>query len=112
MQPRHRLTAAMLATAVLAAGAPAAHAQTPVTGVGLPGLGAPVGDVGATACGPAHGAEGQGGTGGSEANACMGSGLVFIGPASTVNTVVGPTIISPGFAGVVMVSNGATAFGP
>jgi hypothetical protein len=114
MQPRQKLVAAVLAAAMLAAGAPVAQAAiAPIAGSGLLGLGTPAaGNVAATACGPAHGAELQGGTAGSQANACMGSGLVFFGPTSTVNSVVGPTIISPGFAGVVIVSNGPAAFGP
>jgi hypothetical protein len=109
MQPCRKLAAALAAAALLAAGPQAAHADiTPFAGLGLTGLGTPVGDVGATGCGPAHGAEFIGGTAGSNSNAC-GSVLVFIGPSSTVNTTIGPTIISPGFAGVVVTANGPVA---
>ena len=110
MHLRRTLTLLLLAAVMLTAGAPAANAEVPTWpgGLGVPAAG----NLGLSGCGPSHGAEGQGGTGGSEAAACTGAGLVFVGPASTVNTVIGPTIISPGFAGVVIVSNGATAVGP
>jgi hypothetical protein len=38
--------------------------------------------------------------------------LLFVGPSTSVQTTIGPTIISPGFAGVVVVSAGNTALGP
>ena len=46
------------------------------------------------------GAEGQGGTGGTTAQACLGAGVSYVGPAiGQIATVIGPTIISPGFVG-------------
>jgi hypothetical protein len=123
LPPRRPLAAVLLAAAALVAAAPAAQASprdipTPVgfgLGLGLPfgGGSAAAGNVGMTGCGTSHGAEGQGGTGGIVNTACSGVGdLVFIGPSSTVATAIGPTIISPGFAGVVTVSNGDVALGP
>ena len=110
MHLRRKLAVLLLVAVMLTAVVPAANAEFPIWagGLGVPAAG----NLGMSGCGPSHGAEGQGGTGGSVASACTGAGLVFIGPASTVNTVIGPTIISPGFAGVVVVSNGATALGP
>jgi hypothetical protein len=58
------------------------------------------------------GGEGQGGVGGTESVVCSGGGLVFVGPATSVDTTIGPTIISPGFAGVVVVSGGPASVGP
>ena len=100
MHLRRKLAVLLLVAVMLTAVAPAAKAEFPIWpgGLAVPAAG----NVGMTGCGPSHGAEGQGGTGGSVASACTGAGLVFIGP----------TIISPGFAGVVVVSNGATALGP
>jgi hypothetical protein len=114
MHLRRKLAVLLFVAVMLATVAPAANADTaPWFPAWFGGLGVPAaGNVGMSGCGSTHGAEGQGGTGGSEANGCTGAGLVFIGPSSTVNTVIGPTIISPGFAGVVIVSNGPTAFGP
>ena len=111
MQPRRTLAAALLAAAIVTAGAPAAHASTSQPRL-LTAPAATAGNLGATGCGPSHGAEGQGGTGGTQQIVCPGAGLVFIGPSTAIDTVVGPTIISPGFAGIVAVSNGPVAVGP
>ena len=118
MQSRRAVAAVVLAVALLAAGVPAAQANTtqiPAPGGVVPGWGggaASPGSVGMSGCGPAHGSEGQGGSGGSNPSVCAGSGLIFVGPSTNLNTAIGPTIISPGFAGVVTVSNGPVAIGP
>jgi hypothetical protein len=124
MQPRRTLAAAVLAAAAVAAWTPATRASTTQT-AGLGALtpwpaaslaqpfAAPAGGAGGSGCGPAHGNEGQGGNGGSEDIVCAGVALVFIGPSvGGINNVIGPTIISPGFAGVVITSNGNSAVGP
>jgi hypothetical protein len=116
MQPRRTLLAAVLAAAAMAALAPAADASTTLLpwpgGAGAVGVGAP-GSLGATGCGPAHGSEGQGAVGVTENSVCGGVNLVFVGPAvGNVSSVIGPTIMGPGFAGQVIVGNGATAAGP
>jgi hypothetical protein len=107
------------ACAALAVGAPEASAYTlppiPTALDGLGGLGnlGPIGNNPAVAgaCGTPTGAEGQGGTGGTSAQACLGAGLSFIGPqVGQIASVIGPTIISPGFVGnniVVAAGNGA-----
>jgi hypothetical protein len=42
----------------------------------------------------------------------VGAGLSFIGPSSNVSTVIGPTIITAGFAGTSIVAGGNVAIGP
>jgi hypothetical protein len=119
MQPRRTLVVALLAVAALAAGAPGAHASpsqgTSTAGIPwLGGLGNPVGaaGVGMSGCGTSHGSQGQGGTGSNEHTVCGAAGPVFVGPSSAVTNVIGPTVISPGFAGVIIVSGGNSAAGP
>lgn len=115
MNLRPTFAAAVLATAAVAAGAPAAHASTTpwaTSPLGLGPGGTPGGGMGLTGCGPAHGREGQGGTGANEHTVCSGAGLVFIGPSMNIANVIGPTIIAPGFAGLVVVANGPAAVGP
>jgi hypothetical protein len=114
--PRRSLVAALVATAPLAAGAPAATASTPVpilTPSGVP-FSPGVGNVGtAGACARSSGNEGQGGTGEASNQVCMGAGLTFIGPSSgQIATVIGPTIIGPAFVGALVVSAGNGAVGP
>jgi hypothetical protein len=122
MHPRRAVAAAAVLAIVLlsvVAGPAAAQAPAPLASpvAGMPFAGVPwgaipgsgAGGVGAAGCGPAHGSEFQGGSGGSSPITCVGSGLVFVGPSSMVNTTIGPTIISPGFAGVVTVANGPAA---
>jgi hypothetical protein len=113
MRLRRTLAAAVLAAAAVAVGAPAAHAQVPIPGALPVSPATPLGtgDVGATGCGPAHGSEGQGGTGSSETTVCAGTGLVFIGPTSLANTTIGPTIITAGPVTGVVTSNGSSAVG-
>jgi hypothetical protein len=134
---RKPLIVALAATAALAAAAPAAHASplpayrfsmptgfaglqgyraalsTPITlpaGGIIPGGGAvPAGGE----CSNPAGVEGQGRTGGNDIYACIGAGLSFVGPSiGMISTVMGPTIISPGFAGSVIVSGGNVNVGP
>jgi hypothetical protein len=107
MLRRRTPLAAGLAIAVLVVGAPAAGAttSTPTGGLALPG----------NAPGPCASIsnEAQGSTGGTAASVCQGSGLSFVGPAvGQVATIMGPTIISPGFVGTVILSAGNVAVGP
>ena len=120
---RKRLVAALAVTATLAVGAPAAGANaistdffsmpthfagfqgTPIGALSVP-VNLPTGACGTTSI------EGQGRTGGSAAQACVGAGLSFIGPSSNVSTVIGPTIITPAFVGTSIVSGGNVAIGP
>ncbi|MEN3278879.1 MAG: hypothetical protein V7607_19 [Solirubrobacteraceae bacterium] len=115
MLMRRTPLAAALAVAALAVGAPAAGAATwPISPV-LPsvapaGLALPGNAVGQ--CGTVS-QEGQGRASGNEASVCQGAGLVFIGPSvGQLATIVGPTIISPGFVGRVVQSTGNVAVGP
>ena len=110
---RTPLLAALAVPIALALGAPAAGAATmPKLNLSLPtgvsGFGAgytfPVGK----SCGSTVGVEGQGPSGGINATVC-GYGLTFVGPLVSVNNVIGPTIISPGFAGTVVVAGGNVA---
>jgi hypothetical protein len=96
----------------------AALAVSAVLGVGAPAAGAiPLGTAGAIplavpACVTAT-TEGQGRVGGVANQSCVGAGgLSFIGPSSAISTVIGPTIITPAFTGVVVVSGGNVAIGP
>jgi hypothetical protein len=120
---RTPLVAVLAATAMLAVGAPAAGAATASTypfsmptafagfqGTPIGGLSIPA-NLSAGACG-ASTLEGQGRTGGSTDQVCIGAGLSFIGPSSSVSTVVGPTIITPAFVGTSIVSGGNVAIGP
>jgi hypothetical protein len=114
---RSPLVAALVAAATLAVGAPAADATVATSSllpVAAPTAGSFPGGRGAGVCSRSSGPEGQGGTGEVAHQVCQGAGLVFIGPSSgQISTVIGPTIISPGFAGTVVVSAGdAVAVGP
>ena len=106
---------AALATAALAVGAPAAGAIAWPTFPGLPaapaaGLSLPGNAVGP--CGTVS-QEGQGRASGNEASVCQGAGLAFIGPSvGQLATIMGPTIISPGFVGTVILTTGNVAVGP
>jgi hypothetical protein len=112
------LVAALAAAASLAAVAPAASASTathysvPRTLTALPSwmiAGGPAvtsGQCSTTISGEA------GSTAGTESHVCLGAGLSFIGPAiGQIATVIGPTIISPGFTGTVVVSAGSVTVG-
>jgi hypothetical protein len=108
MQPRRSSAAAVLAAAAVAVWAPAAHAS-PLSGL----LGAPgTSSVGLSGCGPSHGFESGGAPGTNQNTVCSAGGLVFVGPSSNVNSYVGPTIITAGFAGTVIASNGAATLVP
>jgi hypothetical protein len=126
MRLRKPLIVALAATAALAFAVPAAHASTvpayhfsmPNSFAGFKGnpvaLSTPIGGVptGGDCSNPA-GVEGQGRTGGNDIYACIGAGLSFVGPSiGLISTVMGPTIISPGFAGSVIVSGGNVNVGP
>jgi hypothetical protein len=103
-----RLVAALAAIAALAISAPAAGAQpVPVAPIGG---GAGLATIPTGACISAT--SGQGRTGGTDNLVCTGAGLVFVGPSSAVNSVIGPTIITPAFVGTVIVSGGNVAIGP
>ena len=116
---RTSLLAALAAAVALAVGAPAASASTVPTlnykllgglaGLSRPGAGYPYPAV--RSCGSSVGAEGQGPVGGVNMTVC-GYGLTFVGPTTSINNVVGPTIISPGFAGSVIVAGGNVAVAP
>jgi hypothetical protein len=114
---RRSLAAALAATVALAVGAPAAGASTAqANNFSVPIAVAPVPAVGNTAlapCGRASGFDGQAATGEVTSQVCQGAGLSFIAPATgQIATVIGPTIISPGFVGNVIVSAGAGGVGP
>lgn len=109
MMPRRSPFVAALVVAALGVGASAADAQQPI----LPG-GVPVGGVAqngqsaAGPCGQSVGSfQGMGRAGGIDAFTCQGAGLSFVGPAvGQVSSVVGPTIMSPGFIGTTIVTSG------
>jgi hypothetical protein len=122
--PRTLLVAALAASVVLTAGAPVAGASivpasplpTTASFAGLPGTpvdAAPVG-VGTFPTGACvnAGINGQGGVGGNTNHACVGAGLSFIGPSSSIATVVGATIITPAFVGTSIVAGGNVSIGP
>jgi hypothetical protein len=127
---RRRLVALVASVGVLAiaASAPVAGAALPAgfpmpgaTGLGgftTPVASAPIGGaaLGAEALPGAcahKSVEGQGATAGTTDQVCVGSGLVFIGPAiGQVATVIGPTIIGPAVIGTSVVSAGDVAAGP
>jgi hypothetical protein len=99
---RHAL-AALAVIAVFAVGAPTAGAQPFPVGVG----GAAVAPCGYSTGGPDAGLAGVSNTN------CTGGGLVFNGPAvGRIATVIGPTIMSPGFVGLVAGSAGSNFIGP
>jgi hypothetical protein len=125
MPLRTPLAAVLAAAAALAIGAPAAGASTfPAYRYTVPAafaqfkarpvaLSTPVGLPAAASCGPQTGNEGQGRTSGVDNSVCVGSGLSFVGPSvGGIATVMGPTIISPGFAGSVIVAGGNVAIAP
>ena len=109
MMPRRSPFVAALVVAALGVGASAADAQQPI----LPG-GVPVGGVAqngqavAGPCGqPVGSFQGIGRAAGIDTFTCLGAGLSFVGPAvGQVSSVVGPTIISPGFIGTTIVTSG------
>ncbi|HEV7752804.1 MAG TPA: hypothetical protein VGO71_14770 [Baekduia sp.] len=108
---RRTSVAAAAAIAALAVGAPVAGAFTWPTSVGLPAVPAAAGQA-VGPCGTISD-EGQGRASGNEASVCQGSGLAFIGPSvGQLATIVGPTIISPGFVGTVILTTGNVAVGP
>jgi hypothetical protein len=120
MPIRRAFFAVMAVTAAFAFGAPVAGAATfPAwaapsflnggsAGVNFPGGGDSA--LAGGACGTPTGGEGQGGTGGTAAQACLGAGLSFIGPAiGQIATVIGPTIIGPAVVGTSIVSAGDAA---
>jgi hypothetical protein len=121
---RTSLVAALAVAAVLAVVAPAASASTaPTRQFSIPtafaryqttpvSLSIPTG-IPAGSCTTPSGIEGQGRVGGNDIYSCIGAGLSFIGPSlGQISTVIGPTIISPGFAGNVIVSGGNVNVGP
>jgi hypothetical protein len=111
---------AMLAAAVaIAVGAPAAEASTaPMFALptsssfarlqALSTVAFPIRPGGS--CGSSVGAEGAGPAGGNNYTVC-GGGLTFVGPNTAISNVIGPTIISPGFAGSVIVASGNVIIG-
>jgi hypothetical protein len=127
---RTRLLAALATTtAALAAGAPAAGAAIwppagaptlraatwPITFPSFGTAALPIGNGNGNAAGPCGtiSNEGQGRASGNEASVCSGIGaLTFIGPSTALSSVVGPTIISPGFVGTVITATGNVAVTP
>jgi hypothetical protein len=96
--------AVLAVTTALAVAAPVANAQDfPVAG----GVGAALGPCGNLSSGPDSGLSGV------QNENCVGSALIFNGPAiGRIGVVIGPTIISPGFVGAVALSNGSIFMGP
>jgi hypothetical protein len=115
MLMRRTPLAAGLAIAALAVGAPTAGAVTWPTVAGPPSF-SPTGlSLPANAAGPCGtiSNEGVGRASGNEASVCQGAGLAFIGPSvGQVATIMGPTIISPGFVGTVIQGTGNVTVGP
>jgi hypothetical protein len=122
---RTPLIAVLAVIAVLAAGAPAAGASIfPASNLSIPNsvAGLPGTPVGAVPVGVGTfptgggcvdaGINGQGRVGGQTNQSCVGAGLSFIGPSSSVSTVIGPTIITPAFVGTSIVAGGNVAIGP
>jgi hypothetical protein len=112
MLMRRTPLAAALAVAALAVSAPAAGAVTwpsfPAAPSIVPGV-APLPGNAVGPCGTVS-QEGQGRASGNEASVCQGAGLAFIGPSiGQIATVIGPTIISPGFVGTVITTAGGVA---
>lgn len=97
--PRRRVTALLgvvgvLIAAVSVADAGASRAAGVVTNAGSLARTALAG--GPDSCGDNDHVEKQGGTAGTTAKVCQGSGPVFIGPAvGQVAVVIGPTVIGP-----------------
>jgi hypothetical protein len=125
---RKSLAAAAAVASALAFGAPAASASTalptrfsmPTASAwwsarplsATPYLGTSSSTLIPGPCGSASDTPGQGATAGTASQVCMGSGLSFVGPAiGQIATVIGPTIISPGFVGNVVVSAGNGSIG-
>ena len=115
---RRTYLAALAVGGALAVGAPAANAQVipgpTLAAWGVPGNLGPIGNNPATAwgpCGTPTGAEGQGGTGGTADQACLNSGVSYIGASiGQITSVVGPTG-GPTFVGSQVVSGGNGAAG-
>lgn len=107
------VAAALASTALAGAGASAANAATvPIPSSGMDTNTSGAGPVRSGDCGSSSGAEDQGGTGGTNTYMCLGAGLTFVGPQiGQIASVIGPTIISPGFTGNVVVSAGNGAIG-
>jgi hypothetical protein len=100
MQLIRTLLAVLAGTTALAT-APLADAQVP--GLGTQAV-APCGTV---TNGP------DAGLSGATTSNCLGGGLIFNGPSiGRIETVIGPTIISPGFVGVIGVGGGSVFLGP
>jgi hypothetical protein len=119
MRIRKASLAALTATAALAVGTPAAGAFTfPAAGTWAAGSTLPGAGNSALASGLCGGTstagQGQGGTGGTTSQQCLGAGLSFTGPAiGQIATVIGPTIISPAVVGTsIVVSAGNGVAGP
>jgi hypothetical protein len=114
MSPRRALIAALAATAALAVGAPAASASPVPTAfgrfAGMPmGVPSVPGDILAAGGCVTATSDVLGRTGGINIQSC---GLSFIGPATQISTVIGPTIITPAFVGSSIVAGGNVAVGP
>ena len=111
---RTLLVSALASAALLGAGASAANAQVwPGWGMPYPeSNGAGAGPVRSGECGSSSGPENQGGTAGTTTYLCLGTGLQYVGPQiGQVASVVGPTIIGPGFVSNVNVTAGNAAIG-
>ena len=136
MQSRRTPLLAALATGVaLASAAPAAHAvtmpsyklpsgaslgrpanlQVPVVpgiggvgGIGGAGFGTP---IAGKLCGNSVYPDGQGPAGTNNQTVCNWGGLTFVGPSTAITSVVGPTIISPGFVGTIITTVGNVGIG-
>jgi hypothetical protein len=111
MLSRPKLLAPLAAAVALAAAAPAADAasyKSPTSYARLQGVGVPVVPAIHGGCANTNGGtdiEGVGRANGNDIYSC-GYGLTYIGPATSIASVVGPTIISPGFVGTVITSTG------
>ena len=106
---RTLLVSALASTALVGAGASAANAAVwpgwVPPGIDTNTTGA--GPVRSGECGSSSGAENQGGTAGTNTYLCLGSGLMFVGPQiGQIASVIGPTVISPGFVGAINTSAG------
>lgn len=112
MKRTRMMVAATLASTALAGGAASAASAATVPSPGMDTNTSGAGPVRSGDCGSSSGAEDQGGTGGTNTYMCLGAGLTFVGPQiGQIASVIGPTIISPGFTGNVVVSAGNGAIG-
>jgi hypothetical protein len=110
---RRSVLAALAIIAALALGAPVASAEAVPGGLLPGGVGSSAGGGAVSGpCAESTAGQGQGRVGAATQLSCTAGGLVFNGPQiGQISSVIGPTIISPGFVGTVVVTSGDAAVG-